>query len=278
MSKITVDGWFAFSRRCLLVMLLGLLGGCDSTTIERLEGTARSLGLADEPPPPAEAIDIICSVGAGVCTRDRATTTIDAAATFIAERPGSQLRVSVLRGAGAGVRILGTITSPAAPSGSDRVVRARRTQFVATTRAYFGLLLDPVFSEPRSPYGALAEGLSQVGLATTGNNFPRRIVVLADPREEGWVADIECRPPPPATFLARLRRRRLLAPGSLAHVRIYFTFTGGSLREGYRCASSVSRSLGAQDLWRVALGTAGAAAHFDTELTAFNPEPQQRDQ
>ncbi|MFO0645853.1 MAG: hypothetical protein U0326_06420 [Polyangiales bacterium] len=203
-------------------------------------------------------------------------TVITAATAFIAERPGSPLRFWVLENQASDTRPLGTITSPLPPEGSDRVVRARRAQFISNTRAYFGLLLDPVFRVDRRHRTPLAESLTQVALASTAS-LPRRIVLLSDVYEESLVGDFECLLPTSASFQARLQRRRLLAPGSLAHTQVYFTYVAAGSLGFRRCMPALSRELGARDLWRMALGRAGAEVHFDTELTAFNPDPAQHD-
>lgn len=261
----------------VLIVVVATLLACTEDRKERLDSFARSLGLVDEPPLPPVAIDVLCNPNAGnVCTRDTATTTINAAVDFIAVRPGSSLRFWVLGNQATDTRPIGTVTSPAAPEGSERVVRARRAQFISNTRAYFSLLLDPVFREERMHRTPLAESLTQIALATTGS-LPRRVVVLSDVYEESFVGDFECLLPTSAIFQARLQRRRLLVPGSLTNARIYFAFVGANVQGYRRCMPALSRELGARDLWRVALGRAGAEVRFDTELTAFNPEPQQHD-
>jgi hypothetical protein len=238
-----------------------LMSGCDGTLASPSVTIAcRTLSLCDEPAKPAELWDIVCDHSFGSsCTPQTAPRTLEPVLRRAAARPGSRVRFWVLEPTAAETTMVGEQTAHSANRGSDRSRRAQADRFVGAATNYFLAAAGHAFDAPQIRRSPIAESLTRVALADTGG-LPRRIVAITDGREVSDLGDFECWPlPTEAQFLALLRKRNILGPGTLARSSVDFAFLESTPVPGRSgCPARVERELRVRALWNAALRAAGA--------------------
>lgn len=256
----------------VLAVGLGLCGGCDgsadsprSSGASTFESLCVSAGICDEAPAPPEIVDILCDASLGSsCNRENVRAVIDTVARFTGPRSGSRTRLWAMGPTVAESHLVGELVAPML-SARTRTRRAQLERFAAHAQSTFSLALEPAFTRPGVHRSPLIESLTKVALAD-GYGLPRRVIVISHAREFSSVRDFACAPLPTDIEFARvLRRRGLLAPGSLAHVEIVFAFVTSAPIGAARCALHMDRELQIRELWRTALTRAGASeVRFDS--------------
>lgn len=253
----------------LLVALA--VAGCDSLT-NHSHAACVALGACDVPVPSPETVDILVDRSTGAPDLvTRRTQSIRVAAQFIAERPGSLLRVWLLGDDLAHTAIVRELSSPTLPK-TRRAREQHLGRFVRETVAEFddALARASATSSPRrSP---IAEGITKIAALADSRGMPRRLIVVSDGREVSTVADFECtrRLPSTSRFRAALARAHLLQAGALQNVRVEFAYVAGAPIAGRRrCEVNAERELHMRALWLDALQAAGAR---DVRIESGPPE------
>lgn len=268
-SDVVVDASPVGNRRQPLarwvrvgLMIAGLVG-CSGDRAPNSDQVLSALGMVDAPRPEPEALYVLCDGSLdSTCERGEINEQIRLAATYLFARPGSRLEVHVLAARAAETVVVGRIEVPTRTERGTRAARSQQERFLATVQAQ---VCRPVEAELRQGHprrSELAEALTRLGLSPT-DGMRRRVIVMSDLREYSDVLDAECRPlPSRAEWLAKLRRRHLLPPGSFAGSAVHFARSVGGPVTGRGCSWTVARDLALRDLWRAAFEAAGA-----TEIT-----------
>lgn len=251
------------ARIARLVLRLGAafaVGGCRELSQDGATACV-ALGACDVPPPRPEALDLLIdrSTGAPDLPTRRAQS-VQVAVQFIAQRPGSLLRVWVLGEDLASTSMIREVSSPPWPR-SPRLRAQHIERFVRETAAELGDALARSASAPPPHRSPIAEGVTKIAVLTDGRGLPRRLVVVTDGRQVSRVGDFECarRLPTSSQFSAALDREQLLAADSLTGMRVEFAFVEGAPIVGRRCVVNAERELRVRALWVDALQGAGAS-------------------
>lgn len=249
---MNVTGRRARPRLAVLTTVAMVFGGCEGGRA----GLVR-VGLADPAPPPPETIDVLCDPSVGsTCTVEKLGHTL---AVFgrAAARHGSVVRLWLLGATVEATKVQAEVTS-LVPTGKTARARAKEAaRWQAHQREVFLASVAPIIAAPRPPTSSpLVEAITRIAL-TDGHGLPRKIALVSDGREMG-IADFECGPlPSDASWAARLKKLRLLAPGTLVGVEVSFTYL--TLPPIKRCSVSLKREQRIRELWKSALTAAGAS-------------------
>jgi hypothetical protein len=244
----------------LALLACGALTGCEVASAESLNESCRALGLCDEPPKPPIAVDVLCDASVGSsCNRESLEETLGRLLAHAAERPGSSVRLWTLGKNVAETEPVGEQVVPTYPRGSEKALGAHRRRFASGAEAFLLAGARRTLDGPSVRRSPLAEAIAKIALSDAGG-LPRSIVIISDAREVSAVHDFECRPiPTEARFLASLKRRNLLASGSLSGVSVDLVFIRAATIPGRGCAVDVDRELRIRALWQTALRAAGAS-------------------
>jgi hypothetical protein len=248
------------AARCFALVALCTMG-CDSlAAAPSLNEACRTLGLCDIPTLPPGVTDVLCDASTGSsCDRDTLTKTLDPVLRQAAERPGSSVRLWVLKKTMAETVMLAECETKAIPQGSERARTASIARTVASGLEYFMAAAASALSEPAIRRSPLAEAIAKIALFDA-RGLPRRIVVITDGREVSALGDFECHLlPSDAGFVRRLQNRRILGPGVLTGTRVEFVFVQTSKASPRGCPATLDRELRIRELWRAALKASGTS-------------------
>jgi hypothetical protein len=257
-----------------IISLLSLAGcGGDAQHPSFLTRVGRSTGLADPAPRPTITIDIACDPSKdGTCTDDSLSATLSATLAVVAERPGSELRLWIIGPDLASLKRLPVVKGTVSKSGNAATVKAATARFVEERRSSCMTLAKPTFAQPARGGSPIAESLAVIAMAGAHTDL-RSIVVISDAREVSAIGgDFECDNPlpNPPTFVKALQRERVLQPGSLAGMRVFFTFMTITEIRRKGCAETLERLATMRDLWTAAVEAAGGTPQFETGVIDTN--------
>ncbi|MBL8635208.1 MAG: hypothetical protein JNM40_18420 [Myxococcales bacterium] len=245
----------------LFLMLISLATGCHTKLDQATaEATCRELGLCLEPSRLRRFV-VLCDTSLlGPCSTETLAATLDIILPAATHDGGCPVEVWMLGGTSiADTRSLGEKLSPVLAETREKTRDQARERWQQETRAFFLRAAEPYFKvHPRR--SVLAEALTKLSIAhAPSGTMPTELIVISDAREVSTVGgDLECTAPPtPSVWTARLHRRAILGPGTLAHTNVYWThlnFSGASSR----CPASMQQELAVRAVWSHALSAAGA--------------------
>lgn len=242
----------------LCVALVLGVGGCTSGDDgPSWRSLCRNAGLCDTPPPSSELVDVLCDDSVGsTCTPEHLSATLTAVLGRVGTRPGSRVRLWMLGASVDATELIAEITVPA-PTGKTpkaRVTEAAHWQ--AHALEVFLASTNPAITQTRAPKSSpIAEAIAKIALADS-RGLGRELVLVTDGRETS-LSDFECGTlPTDDHWRARLKARRLLAPGTLAGTSVTFSYL--TLPPIRRCRLQVQREIRTRELWTQALTAAGA--------------------
>lgn len=258
-------------RTTLAVTFIVLLTACGGDPARPSFGTrvARSLGLADPPPPASLTVDIVCDPSKdSTCTTESLDATLVATLPAVADRPGSELRLFFVGPTLADTKLVGSVKNTLALGGNANTAKTAKARFVDAARTSLMTAAQPYLAGNPRGGSPIAEALTTVAM-TAIHTDSRIILVISDAREVSTVGgDFECDDPlpPPRAFAQTLQRARALPPGSLAGVKVYFTYLTITPihRKEKGCGETLERLAQIRDLWTAAIEAAGGSAQFDT--------------
>ena len=241
------------------------------------------VGFADEPLRAPEVVDLVVDTSDGSGgTRDHVDQTLSEVLPWTCDAPGSAVRITIQGARAMDARVIATVVS-AAPTrtGSTKARIEHTKRCVATNRELIAKAMEPVFA-PHPPLrnSPIAETISWVALFSlppgVAPGTARRIILITDAREVSQeFGDFECGTlPTPERFIALLRAHGVLAPTSLEHIRLHFTFTEPKAVDRKRCPPmTVARIGGIKTLWVAAANNAGALeVTFITGAITLRPQ------
>lgn len=251
------------STVALTLVLSSLWLGCN-TKLDRAtaESTCRELGLCGEPVQ-LRRFAVLCDTSLlGPCSPETLGATLDVVLPAATHEGGCPVEVWMLGGTSVGdTRSLGEKVSPRLPEAREKTRDQARERWHHETRSFFLRAAEPYFKvHPRR--SVLAEALTKLSLAHAPERaMPTELVVISDAREVSTVGgDLECTAPPaPSVWTARLHRRAILGPGTLANTNVYWTHlnVGGA---SPRCPASMQQEQLVRGVWSHALSEAGATS------------------
>lgn len=251
---------------------------CTNVSADTQQPACQVLGLCDEAPKPAEHVDVLCdpSVGSS-CTRDRLGEVLDTVLAHVADKPGSAVRLWILGKDVGGTASVAEQVVPPAVRARGRAKEASAKRFEESARAFLLSAASASFQGPPVRRSPIAEALSKIALAEAAG-VQRTSVAITDAREVG-VSDFECGIlPSEERFLARLKERGLLEPGSLSGVRVLFAFVRSEAIPSRGCPVEVQREARIRALWTAALEGAGAVeVRFGTGAPRLAPGSSEAD-
>jgi hypothetical protein len=222
-----------------------------------------ALGLCDPPPPETYTIDIICDRTAK-CTEETLAVTVDDGLKFIAPRPGSQLRLSMMGRRVTDVKQIAACEVPVDNARASKAKAASEVRFVEREKPRILAAAQLAMAGRMPTRSPIAETLTVVAWAEVRTDH-RIIIFLTDCREESDVGDLICeRLPDEDTWLRTLAARRLLAPKSLDEVAVHFAYMAVTAVEGRKCPVSIARETAIRALWKASVERAGGVAKFTT--------------
>ena len=245
----------------LVAALLTLSLGCN-TKFDRTaaESTCQELGLCAQPTR-LRRFALLCDTSLlGPCSPETLTATLDIVLPAASTDGGCPVEVWMLGGTSVGdTRSLGEKVSPFLAEAREKARNQAREAWQQETRSFFLRAAEPFFKvHPRR--SVLAEALTKLSLAHAPDRaMPTELVVISDAREVSAIGgDFECTAPPaPGVWTARLHRRAILSPGTLAHTNVYWThLNSGGVSP--RCPSSMQQEQLVRAAWSDALSAAGA--------------------
>ena len=247
-----------------IITLLSLTGcGGDATH----PSFFARIGLADPPPPQTITIDLAFDPSKdGTCTPAALDATLAATIPSIADRPGSELRLWMIGSDVASTKLVATVKGTVPITGNTATVKAAKARFVDATRASCMTAAQPYLVEPAKGGSPIAEALTTIAMASVHTDL-RVFCVVSDARKVSVVGgDFECDDPLPNSggFVKTLHRARVLPPGSLAGVKVFFTFMAVTSIHRKGCVETLDRLAQMRDLWTAAIEAAGGTAQFDT--------------
>jgi hypothetical protein len=271
---------FKFWRRTAAQAILAItLTGCDDLVVApALASTCKVFGICDEPPLPAEMIDVLCdsSIGSS-CTRETLDKTLPRTLQYAVKRPGTRMRLWLLGKSVADTTVAGERESATMPAHtSQRARKAFDEKFAANGEEYFMAAVAPIFALPPIRRSPLAEAVSKIALADSGQ-LTRQLIIVTDAREVSSLGDFECGLlPTDAGFVKKLQRRRILGPSTLTGIRVQLVFVQSTTVPSRGCPVQLEREMRIRELWTAALLAAGAkdvrirtgAPSFDIDGTA----------
>ncbi|TAK31195.1 MAG: hypothetical protein EPO40_05710 [Myxococcaceae bacterium] len=253
------------------VVQAGVGAGCKERDANAFHRTLTTLGVEDSPVQAPRIVRFLCDRSeVAPCDHGLALQTVSGLAHEVYQRPGSRLEVHLMGESVAATRLLGSVSIPPREERGERAARAAEDRFVRSIRptlcAPLGAALVAV-APLRSP---IAESLDKLALGPT-RGIPVEVVAATDLRQFSDVGDFECgRLPTPQEFVARLRRRGLLGPGTYANTRVHFVVGERGPIARRHCPVTMGRERALMLLWTTALRGAGAReVTFHTELPDF---------
>jgi hypothetical protein len=243
-----------------------------STTI--LSSIAHGVGLAEDPLPPAELLDVVLDASEG---SPASPTTLDATLTstlpYAAARPGTLVRLWALGIDLAGTRLLATVQSAAPKRRGEHARKAEAQRFIETAKPLLLQAAVPVFERAATKQSPIAEGIARVAYSAAPAGMQRHIIVITDAREVGGVlkVDFECGAvPEPVVFARRLQANAVLAPRTLTHTTIHVAYVAlETVPKRRGCGVTLARAEKIEAAWRAAFTAAGATAvSFTTRCAA----------
>lgn len=267
----TVTGWqiigpwlrrYTVAVRILIALALpSFLLGCDKQ-FDRAsaEATCREIGLCPEEVH-LRRYALLCDTSLlAPCDASTLAASLDVVLPAASRDGGCPVEVWMLGGTSIGdLRSLGEKISPTLPEARDKVREGTRERWRGETRAFYLRAAEPFFKvHPRR--SVLAEGITKIMMAHPPDpQLPMDLIIVSDAREVSIVGgDLECdTPPAPSIWTAKLQRRGILAPGTLANTRVYWTYVQlGSAAP--RCRASVQQEQLVRGVWSHVLSAAGA--------------------
>jgi hypothetical protein len=255
-----------------------LVTGCGQSNASPilLSSVSRAVGLAEEPMPPAEMIDVVLDASEGspaslITLESALHTTLPYAAT----RPGTAVRLWALGLELSDTRLLATVQSTAPKRRGERARKAEAQRFIDTATPLLLQAARPVFERAAKKQSPIAEGISRVAYSAAAAGMQRHLIVITDARQVGGVLkfDFECGTvPEPATFVERLQANAILAPKTLTNTTIHFAFVAlEPVPKRRGCDVTLARAQKIESAWRAAFTAAGArSVSFTTDLPQFD--------
>lgn len=239
---------------------------------------ARAVGLADAPPPPSLTLDVACDPSNGsTCTTESLDATLAGTLPVVAERPGSELRLFIVGHDLTSTKLVATVKNMVPVSGNANTAKTVKTRFVDASRSSVMTAAQPYLAGNPKGGSPIAEALTTIAM-TTVHTDSRIICVISDARQVSAIGgDFECDDPlpTPPSFAKALQRERVLPPGSLAGVKVFFTYLAITPIHRKGCVETLGRLAQMKDLWTAAIEAAGGTAQFDTgaiDGTAIAPK------
>jgi hypothetical protein len=236
-----------------------------------LSAVSGAVGLREEPPKPAEMLDLVIDASDG-SSASMATTeaTITQALTYAAERPGSEVRLWVLGLELADTRMLASVRSSAPKRRGERARKNEAARFIEASLPYLLQAARPVFDNPAKKQSPIAEGISRVAYSRAPAGMHRIIIAVTDARQVGGelALDFECdeKLPNADRFVADLQKHAMLTPETLRDTDVYFAYVtlGAIPKRG--CEVTLARAQHIETMWRAAFLAAGAkVVEFSTD-------------
>lgn len=264
------------SRTFRVALMTGTLievcgtAACKDTDASALRRTLTSLGIEDAPVRSPRVIRVLCDWSeTSSCEHGVVTQLLSSVTHEAYRRPGSRVEVHLMGATVATTRLVGSVTIPSREERGERAARAAEARFLATVRPELCAPLSAALASPRPRQSPIAESFDKISLGPT-QGMPVEVIALTDGRQSSSeVGDFECsrRLPTPSEFLARLRRRGLLAPGTYANTRVHVVAGDRGPVPRRTCPVTMGRERAVMQLWHAALGAAGAReVTFHTEL------------
>jgi len=258
-----------------LTLLLTACGG-DPAHPSFATRVARSVGLADTPPPPTLGLDLVCGPSKdSTCTTESLDATLVKTLPLIADRPGSVLRLFMVGPDLASTKMLLPIVENNLPtSGNANTAKTAKARFIDASRTALMAAAQPYLAGNMKGGSPIAEALTTVAMAAVHTDS-RAICVISDGRQVSAIGgmDFECDDPlpTPQTFAKTLQKARVLSPGILAGVTVSFTYLTITPihRKERGCVETLARLAQIRELWTAAIEAAGGTAEFNT--TTIDP-------
>jgi hypothetical protein len=252
------------------ILVLGLTAcGGDPAHPSFATRAARAVGLADPPPPASLTVDIECDPSkASTCTIEALDATLAATLPVIAERPGSELRLFVVGRDLASTKLVTAVKNTAPSTGNANSAKTAKARFVDASRASIMTAAQPFLVSNPKGGSPIAEALTTIAMASVRTDN-RIIIVVSDARQVSLIGgDFECDDPLPAPqgYVKALQRERVLPPGSLAGVKVFFTYLAITPLNRKGCVETLERVAQMKDLWTAAIEAAGGTVQFDTAV------------
>lgn len=253
--------------------LIMLLNGCGRSDAAQQGGVltvvTKAIGLAEEPLPDAELVDLVLDASEGSpASLVTAEAAIDGALTYAAARPGTRVRVWALGMEVADTTMLTFVESTAPKRRGERARIVEAQRFIAASKPVLMQAILPVFDRPAKKQSPIAEGLSKVAYSRAPRGMQRHIVLITDARQVGGVLkfDFECgNVPDPATFVERLQKHVILAPDTLPNTTVHFAYVAlEAVPKRPGCSVTLARAKAIETAWRAAVTAAGATEVFFT--------------
>lgn len=268
----------AFLAVTLTIVPTLLITGCgqNDASPSLLGSVSRAVGLAEEPLPPPELIDVVLDASEGspasLATLEH---TLNTTLPYAAARPGTSVRLWALGLELSDTRLLATVQSTAPKRRGERARKAEAQRFIETAKPFLLQAAQPVFERAAKKQSPIAEGISRVAYSTAPAGVQRHLIIITDARQVGGVLkfDFECgKVPDPATFVERLQANAILAPKTLTNTTIHFAFVAlEPVPKRRGCDVTLARAQKIESAWRAAFTAAGArAVSFTTELPQFD--------
>jgi len=265
-----------------VAILAVLLLACGGDPAHPSIGTrfARAVGLTDPPPPPSVTVDLVCDPSKdSTCTTESLDATLAAMLPVTAERPGSELRLFLLGPDLASTKRVSDVKNALAVSGNANSAKTARARFVDGARSSVMTAAQPFLAGNPKGGSPIAEALTTIAMAAVHTDS-RIICVISDARQVSAIGgDFECDDPLPTPqgFTKALQRERVLPPGSLAGVKVFFTYLAITPihRKEQGCVETLERLAQMKDLWTAVIEAAGGTTQFDTgaiDPTAIAPK------
>lgn len=254
-----------------MMILLAFASWRDSSTV------AQALGIVDKPSPPQIVIDILCDPSAGsTCTSSTLRSTIGDGLNVAVTRPGSVVRLWMQGHTIETTAMIAGVVSPATKRSGKRARQHSAEKWISASANTLLKAATP-FLLKRYRRSPIAESITRVALATPPASMRRVIVVVGDGLEVSAFGDFECgRLPSVKRFLRDLHRAQVLPERSLSGIDVEFCEVQISPIDRKRCALTLRRVAGVEELWRNAMTSAGAAKftirHGGTHLQTMKQE------
>lgn len=251
--------------RLIAVFCLSPLLACDKIEVPPAwRPSLEQVGLVPPAVPTPVMFDGICDDTLNApCDRARFQSAVEATARAAADRPGSVVRWWMLGTTAAATESLGEKVSPPLPARGDRALKEAKSRFVKEASEFYVAAASASFAGKPLRESPLTGALGKVAISD-GHGLPRTVLFVTDGREVTELLDLECQAtkklPQPEKWAELVASRRLIAPGSLTGITVYFAYTSVSAtgRTGKCPAASVERTVLTQELWQAALTRVGA--------------------
>lgn len=256
-----------------LMILLAFASCRDSSTL------AQALGIVDKPSPRPIVIDILCDPSAGsTCTSSTLRCTVVDGLSVAVTRPGSVVRLWMQGRTIETTAMTAEVVSPAVKRSGKRARQRSVDRWISVSAKTLLNAATPFLTKRyrRSP---IAESITRVALAAPAASMRRVIVVVGDGLEVSAFGDFECGALPSVKrFMRDLHRAEVLPERSLRGIDVEFCEVEISPIDHNRCALTLLRAAGVEELWRKAMSSAGAAtftiSHGGSHLQTMKEEVQ----